>query len=40
MKLLYAGLMTPRGCNLPSIRFLVLKSEEEKRLASSDISSG
>ncbi len=23
MKLLYAGLMTPRGCNFPSIRFLV-----------------
>ena len=35
--LLYAGLMAPRGCNVPSIRYLILKSDEEKKLVSSDI---
>lgn len=36
-KILYAGLMAPQGCNLGSIRFLILRSPEEKKLVTSDI---
>lgn len=36
-RVLYAGLMAPQGCNLGSIRFLVLHTPEEKKLVRSDI---
>jgi nitroreductase len=36
-EILYAGLMSPQGCNVDSRRFIVLRSPEEWKLVSSDI---
>ncbi|MDP2729017.1 MAG: nitroreductase family protein [Dehalococcoidales bacterium] len=37
-KVIEAGIMAPIGCNLDEVRFIVLKTEEEKRCCWSDIS--
>jgi len=36
-EILYAGLMSPQGCNVDSRRFIILRSPEEWKLVSSDI---
>jgi nitroreductase len=36
-EILYAGLMSPQGCNVDSRRFLILRDPEEWKLVSSDI---
>ncbi len=36
-EVLYAGLMSPQGCNVDSRRFLILRTPEEWKLVSSDL---
>jgi nitroreductase len=36
-EILYAGLMSPQGCNVDSRRFIILRNPEEWKLVSSDI---
>jgi nitroreductase len=36
-EILYAGLMSPQGCNVDSRRFIILRDPEEWKLVSSDI---
>ncbi len=36
-EILYAGLMSPQGCNVDSRRFLILRTPEEWKLVSSDL---
>jgi nitroreductase len=36
-KIIYAGIMSPQGCNVDSRRFIVLKDPEEWKLVRSDI---